>query len=761
MSKVVNTNNETKTISFRLGKALLDAKTLNGLIDLPFKLIALRKEVLAKREDQKIFHEYQRVLDTLPSKRVLSQLYAKGQIEEVISFLNWYGLSNFEKANFIFENAIDVGEQDKKLGFVFLQLAIKYDRSEKILRAYAWAALHIKSEEKLSEAITLLKEQGHLLKDDLYLKTAELFEKKREKVFSNKNKIAANDDSKLITSPISYSSNEFDKNILDYYYSLGAEKLIKKIKNDFKGLDKTELAYTLVKAGKVLAAEKPELEVIFCEEALNISKHEKILRAALWAFQRSKRFDDTATVIKKLVPILNKSTKPKDKELLEKIYKAPAYNLLVKNFIVKEPNKKVEPIKNRIVYVLHNSFPYSSGGYATRAFGICDGLKQHGYDVVVVNRPGFPLDIKPELTKEDVSLTEVISGFEYVRTLEPSRKGLTAYEYMIRAADSLEKRFEEYKPEFVIAASNHITAIPSLIAAKRLGIPFIYEVRGFWEITRVSREPEFEETASFAVQVLLESMAAQYADYVFTLTQPMLDELINRGVRKEKVSLLPNSCTPEDFTPKNRNRNLARKLHIPADVPVIGYIGTFVQYEGLDDLAEACAILKQKGIKFRLLLVGNENASGTDRGPITQKIIDIATQYDFNEWLIMPGRVPHEEVENYYSLIDIAPFPRKPQPVCEMVSPMKPLEASAMKKAIIVSSVKALTEMIVDGETGLVFQKGNTKDMADKLETLLNDKALRKQLGEGGRKWVESERTWLKTTSELSKELIKLNQERV
>jgi glycosyltransferase involved in cell wall biosynthesis len=108
----------------------------------------------------------------------------------------------------------------------------------------------------------------------------------------------------------------------------------------------------------------------------------------------------------------------------------------------------------------------------------------------------------------------------------------------------------------------------------------------------------------------------------------------------------------------------------------------------------------------------------------------------------MPGRVPHEEVTAYYSLIDIAPFPRKPQPVTEMVSPMKPLEALAMEKAVVVSSVAALVEMIADGETGLVFAKGDIASLADALARLIGDPGLRAHLGRNGRDWVVRRRTW-------------------
>jgi glycosyltransferase involved in cell wall biosynthesis len=392
--------------------------------------------------------------------------------------------------------------------------------------------------------------------------------------------------------------------------------------------------------------------------------------------------------------------------------------------------------------VLHNSLPYSSGGYGTRSHGVASGIRDAGYEVIVLTRPGFPLDIKPELTSADVAAEDLIDCIRYVRTLEPMRKGLSMLRYVTEAADALELRLREMRPEMVVAASNHVTALPALIAARRLGLPFVYEVRGLWEITRISREQEFEDTAAFAVQSLLEASVAQLADHVFTLTEPMREELSRRGVASEKIDLLPNSCSPERFLPRERDSELAARLAIPAGTPVIGYIGTFVDYEGLEDLTLACALLKKRGVEFRLMLVGNENASGSERGPITAQILQIATTEEMADWLIMPGRVPHEEVEDYYSLIDIAPFPRKPWPVCEMVSPLKPLEALAMQKAVVVSNVRALAEMIDDGKTGRLFQKGNVAALADTLEALIADPDLRIQLGRNGRRWVEAERTW-------------------
>jgi glycosyltransferase involved in cell wall biosynthesis len=99
-------------------------------------------------------------------------------------------------------------------------------------------------------------------------------------------------------------------------------------------------------------------------------------------------------------------------------------------------------------------------------------------------------------------------------------------------------------------------------------------------------------------------------------------------------------------------------------------------------------------------------------------------------------------VERYYSLIDIAPFPRKPLQVCELVSPLKPFEAMAMGKAIVVSSVAALAEIVIDDVTGVIHRKGDVADLARVLDRLLDDGALRARLGQAAVEWVRRERDW-------------------
>ena len=530
----------------------------------------------------------------------------------------------------------------------------------------------------------------------------------------------------------------------------GAEVICHEIMQAFKD-DPEACTYELIRVGKLIRNEGlHEIEYELIKAAFRVNPTVSVLCEFVATAERTKHVEEACQAILDVEVSQCESLTEAESKKLAQLRRSMSYRLAL---IKKVPQKRqlaFPPVARRLCYVLHNSLPYSSGGYATRAQGVANGLVEAGFEVIALTRPGFPLDIKKELASTDVPDFDEIEGIKYMRALQPLRRGRSMYEYVMQSADVLERQFRELRPEFVLAASNHVTGLPSLIAARRLGITFMYEVRGLWEVTRLSRDAPFLDSAEFAVMSLLEAAVCKAADHVFTLTEPMREELIIRGVESAKIDLLPNSCDPVRFVPQERDHDLANRLSIAQDIPVIGYIGTFVDYEGLEDLASACALLKQQGIEFRLLLVGNENASGQDRGPITEQIAHIANSNGFAEWLVMPGRVPHEEVESYYSLIDIAPFPRKPWPVCEMVSPMKPLEAFAMEKAVVVSSVRALQEMVKHEETGLVFEKGNVKSLADVLERLVADPALRRTLGKNARKWVLKERTWAASTEILA-----------
>jgi len=386
------------------------------------------------------------------------------------------------------------------------------------------------------------------------------------------------------------------------------------------------------------------------------------------------------------------------------------------------------------VYFLHSSLPYLSGGYATRAHGLILALREQGLDVRPYTRPNFPYDVKKGLSeKSDITTVDRVV---YRKTFCKSVRLRDEASYMLECIDVFDRVIKKEKPAYVHGRSTYQIALPALIAARKNNLPFVYEVSGLWEIVHESRESAHLRRHETQKMRYLEALTARKADVVFTLTAAMKEELICRGVEESRIALLPNCTDPNRFVPYEKSQQVLDELKISAAVPVVGYVGSFQDYEGLDDLISACELLSSKNnsLDYRLLLVGD--------GPYFNEIRERRNQSKVKEKIILLGRVDNALVPAYYSVIDIATFPRKAWPVCEMVSPMKPLEALAAKKAVVVSSVKALAEMVIENKTGLVFQKGSVDDLSSCIMSLLCDERQRTYLGINAREWVKANRDW-------------------
>lgn len=471
--------------------------------------------------------------------------------------------------------------------------------------------------------------------------------------------------------------------------------------------------------------------IALTQGALECDQSPGTLRGAARLFYAEGEFQRAAAAVDQLEQTCG-TLEGKDDELAREVRGRAELMAQLSQRTAAPTDSAVTPGKS--VYFLHFSLPYTSVGYATRSHGLLAGIQHAGYDVRPYTRPGFPHDFKPELEGQTLPETDEIDGIRYGRLLEGGRRGSTESEYLLQSADAYERVLRAEKPEVVHAASNYVTALPALIAARRLGLPFIYEIRGFWEITRSSRDNEFENSVRYALMREFEGLVAREADCVYTLTSAMKEELVRRGVEANKITLVHNGVDAGRFVPLEPRRELAERLGLPEGVPVIGYVGSFVDYEGLDDLMRAAGSLKRRGIDYRLLMVGD--------GAVMDELRSLVQAEGIEDRVVLTGRVPHEEVEAYYSLVDICPFPRKPWEVCEMVSPLKPFEAMAMQKVVVVSSTHALCEIVADGETGLVFEKGNVDSLADALQRLTQDTELRQRLAEQGRAWTLRERTW-------------------
>lgn len=412
-------------------------------------------------------------------------------------------------------------------------------------------------------------------------------------------------------------------------------------------------------------------------------------------------------------------------------------NLHKKSYLLDNKSKHTDDYsssENGVLYLLHNRLPYNSGGYATRSHGILTSINKN-WHIQGISRLGYPHD-REGFENESFISHHDIDGIRY-HALKADGNAfgqIPLGDYISEYADELKKKCLIEKPAILHAASNYMNGLAAVKVANELGIKSVYEVRGLWEITRISREPEWKNSEYYQMMVNLEAQAAIEADHVFTLTSALKAELVKRGVDESKIDLLPNGVDSSRFIPKSRNEALSSKLGI-ANKVVIGFLGSVVQYEGVEYIIQAASILKNRGItNFAVLIVGD--------GAVLTNIKSITSELGMNEFVTFTGRVPHDEIEDYYSVVDICPLPRKGLPVCEMVSPLKPFEAMAMGKVVVSSDVAALAEIINDQVTGLLHKKDDAEDLADKIGQLITDEELRSRLGKAARKWVVAERDW-------------------
>jgi len=394
-----------------------------------------------------------------------------------------------------------------------------------------------------------------------------------------------------------------------------------------------------------------------------------------------------------------------------------------------------EAEQHKVFYLLHNSLPHNSAGYATRTHGLLSELNRIGWDVDGVTRLGYPYDMPGKAEVPDVPLHDVVGNVDYRRLLRSREieKKNPLFHYTERYSSALLDLAKEQRPGIIHAASNHWNGLTAVKTARQLGIPSIYEVRGLWEVTRGSRNPEWAESNMFKYIARMEADAAKGATRVFAITEALREEMVKRGVDGEKIQIVPNGVDTSRFNPIPRDEELASQLGV-AGKTVIGYVGSVLDYEGIELILEAAEVLNRTREDFHVLIVGDGAELGRFQNHVQERELEHVVTFT--------GRVPHEEVERYYSLVDITPFPRLPLPVCEMVSPLKPFEAMAMGKAVVASDVAALKEIVTPGVNGYLHEKGSTESLIEQLTILLDDPEHTRRIGDQAREWVVENRDW-------------------
>ncbi len=382
----------------------------------------------------------------------------------------------------------------------------------------------------------------------------------------------------------------------------------------------------------------------------------------------------------------------------------------------------------RILHVLDHSIPLHSG-YTFRTLSILREQRKLGWETCHITSPK---QINCEVPEEDVD------GWHFYRTSPVGKLAEVPLLGQWALMKQLEKRLlevaQKVRPDILHAHSPVLNAMPALRVGQRLGIPVVYEVRAFWEDAAVDHGTTTEGSLRYRLTRALETRALKRANHIFTICEGLRADIVTRGIAANKVTVIPNAVDIESFDIGGQpDAALKARLGL-TDATVIGFIGSFYAYEGLDLLLDALPQILVKLPDVRVLLVGG--------GPQDAVLKTQAQRLGLADKVVFTGRVPHTEVQRYYDLIDVLAYPRHSMRLTELVTPLKPLEAMAQGRLLVASDVGGHKELIRHGETGILFRAGDAKALADTVVNLLSKKEQWAQIRRAGRAYVETERNW-------------------
>lgn len=380
----------------------------------------------------------------------------------------------------------------------------------------------------------------------------------------------------------------------------------------------------------------------------------------------------------------------------------------------------------RVLHILDHSLPAQSG-YTFRTRAILKAQQALGWEVAGVSSQRHPLAGPPE---------ELVDGLRFFRTAGAASGPSPIREWgEVRAlAQRIDVLIENFQPDILHAHSPVLTALAAQGVARRHGLPLIYEIRAFWEDAAVGNGTGSEGSLKYRAIRALETRAVRQADAVAVICEGLRADLVARGIDPGKIMVSPNGVDLDLFgDPPPRDDALAEELGL-TDADVVGFIGSFYDYEGLDVLIDAMPGLVEANPKLRLLLVGG--------GPMDAALRAAAAASSAAQAIHFIGRVPHDQVERYYSLIDVLVYPRKAMRLTELVTPLKPLEAMAQRKLVAASDIGGHRELIEEGVTGTLFAPDSPAALAASVSALFAERDGWEERRTVARAFVERERNW-------------------
>jgi PEP-CTERM/exosortase A-associated glycosyltransferase len=383
----------------------------------------------------------------------------------------------------------------------------------------------------------------------------------------------------------------------------------------------------------------------------------------------------------------------------------------------------------KILHVLDHSIPLHSGyTFRTRAILKQQGLL--GIETCHLTSPKHGNHNKGIETVDDLTFyrAEPISG------LIAKLPGLHQISYIKPTVERILEVIDIEKPDLIHAHSPALNGFAAISAGRAANLPVVYEVRAFWEDAAVNHGWCRQGGVRYWLTRKLENYVLKQVDAITTICDGLRDDLIGRGFCASKITVIPNAVDTQRFNViKQKDTDLVSSLGLE-NCQVLGFLGSFYAYEGLDLIITALPKILQQNQNVRLLLVG----SGPQKAKLEQLVVDLGLR----QQVIFTGRVAHDDISRFYSLVDLLVYPRKSMRLTELVTPLKPLEAMAQGKLCLVSDVGGHHELITHGENGFMFKADDVEALSHSVNDILSRPQQWPTVLEQARNYVQSARTW-------------------
>ncbi|MFP4393677.1 MAG: glycosyltransferase [Anaerolineales bacterium] len=228
---------------------------------------------------------------------------------------------------------------------------------------------------------------------------------------------------------------------------------------------------------------------------------------------------------------------------------------------------------------------------------------------------------------------------------------------------------------------------------------------------------------------------ARFISVISQFSRQFLMDLVPGGEEQgAKMHIIRCGLAPDDFSPPDARPD--------NDIPLILFVAQLAERKGAPFLVEACRILAERGVPFHCALIGD--------GPEKPLVDHLVEKYDLQASFELPGAVFQEDLRPYLERADIFALPCITARNNDVDGiPVSLMEAMAMEIAAVSTDVSGIPELIEDGVSGLLVPEKDAEALADALQRLIEDAALRRTLGQNGRKRIVEEFNIYKSAAKL------------